>query len=531
MSFERGTGIRRCYKRAAETHDHTDSRISSTLFQQSLLLDTPDAYNVFTGGDVNDPHSPATPNPNPQSAIDPFLIAVDRKSETSLKLFDFKISQPALFELPAGDVGIGLGIEWREEEVTEDRDPRSDGTISFTDAITGNLVNVSDMLGSSRSPDARGQRSVTSMYAEFLVPLLSDAPLAKSLDLQLAGRYENFSGLGSVTKPRIAASWYPIDQLQFRAAYSEGFRAPNLVQIYQGATSVVNSYDDPARIDPVTGQPENYQVQEIRSGNQALQPEESENTSFGIVVTPVDGLTITLDYWEIEQEGVVGIFGGQNHIRLDSELRQQGSSNPAVQREVTTDGSVGVVDLVFDRYVNLTPRSIDGIDFSIQYSFDNSLGDFNLKLSGAKLTTFDQNVGPLAQVLVDAGIPASNVGSLIEDEFRPEWRSSLLATWRRDQWGAGLSANYVGEVFDPQTTADGDTADPGAPLPVDSYVTVNVHGDYRFEGGFAEETRLRIGIRNLFDEEPPLADELLGYEGSLHSWMGTYVYADLNIHF
>lgn len=515
----------------AETHDHTDNRLSSTLLQQALLLDTPDAYNLFTGGDVSNPSNPVNPNPNPQSVIDAMRISVDRISETSLTLVDFKLSQPALFELPAGDVGVGVGLEWREEDFTEDRDPRSDGTISFTDAITGNLVNVSDMVGSSASPDANGLRSATSAYIEFLVPLLSDAALAKSLDFQIAARYENFSGIGSITKPRIAASWYPIDQLQFRAAYSEGFRAPNLVQLHQGAISVVNTRSDPALTDLVTGAIPSYQIQEIRVGNGQLQPEESENTSIGVVLTPVDALTLTFDYWNIEQDGVVGILGGANHVLLDDVLRQQGSFNPFVQREVTTDGSLGMVEIVFDRYLNFQPRSIEGYDFSILYSFDTSIGDFDLKLNGARLTKFLQEAGPLQQILVDAGVAASNVGDLVEQEFRPKWRGTLLATWQKGQWGAGLSANYVGKVFDIQTRADSDTANPGAPLPVDDYYKVNLHGEYLFEGGFAEDTRLRIGIRNLFDEEPPLADEQFGYEGSLHSWMGRYIYADVNIHF
>jgi outer membrane receptor protein involved in Fe transport len=154
-----------------------------------------------------------------------------------------------------------------------------------------------------------------------------------------------------------------------------------------------------------------------------------------------------------------------------------------------------------------------------------------LTISAARLQEFEQQAGELTQILVDAGVPAQNVGDLVQQEFRPEWRSSFLATWSRNQWGAGLSANYVGEVFDIQTTADSDTPDPGAPLPVDSYLKVNMHGDYVFETGESTETRVRPGIRNLFDEEPPLADEAFGYEGSLHSWMGRYLYADVNIRF
>ena len=514
----------------AETHDQSRSRMSSTLFQQSLLMDTSDAYNVFTGADINDPTAPFNPNPNPQSAIDPFLITVDRISDTSLALVDFKLSNASLFELPAGDVGIGIGLEYRREDFTENRDPRSDGTISFTDAITGELVNVSDMVGSSASPDSSGSRNVSSAYVEFIVPILSDLPAARSLDMQIAARYENFSDVGSITKPRIALSWYPIDQLQFRAAYSEGFRAPNLVQIHQGSVSVVNTRSDPALEDPVTGDVPSYQVQEVRAGNRDLLPEESENSTIGVVWLPTDSLTFTLDFWRIEQDGVVGIFGGQNHLFLDDVLRDEGAFNPAVQRE-DLGGPLGPAEIVFDRYLNFQPRTIEGYDFSIMYALDNSWGSWDFKLNAARLLTFEQQAGPLQQILVDNGIPAENVGDLVQQEFRPEWRATFLATWNLNNWGAGLSANYVGEVFDIQTTADSDTDNPGQPLPVDDYTRVNLYGQYTFDGGFAEQTRLRLGVRNLFDEEPPLADEAFGYEGALHSWMGQYWYVDLNIQF
>ena len=66
-------------------------------------------------------------------------------------------------------------------------------------------------MGSSASPDADGERRVSSVFVEFLVPLLRDIPLVQSLDLQVAVRHEDFSDVGSVTKPKFALSWYPTD--------------------------------------------------------------------------------------------------------------------------------------------------------------------------------------------------------------------------------------------------------------------------------------------------------------------------------
>ena len=48
-------------------------------------------------------------------------------------------------------------------------------------------------------------------------------------------------------------------------------------------------------------------------------PEESDNYSVGFVITPanVDGLTITADYWSIDKENTIGLFGRENHTVQD----------------------------------------------------------------------------------------------------------------------------------------------------------------------------------------------------------------------
>lgn len=507
----------------AETLDSTDNRVSQTLFQQSLLLDNENAYNLFSGLDVNDTTAPFDPTPNPQAVLDTFRINVQRQSKTELALIDFKFSNPAIWSLPAGDVGVALGVEVREEKFLENRDDRSDGTVQFTDLVTGELLNVSDIMGSSASPDAHGSRTVTSLYSEFLIPLVRDVPGIQSLDMQLAARFEDFSDVGNVTRPKVAISYYPVSWLQFRGAYSEGFRAPNLLQLNQSETSVVNT-----RNDPVTG--ETVQLQEIRRGNRELEPEDSENLTFGVVLTPTNNLTITADYWRIEQDGVVGLLGSSNGLALDALLRSQGSSNPNLIRATTADGSIGEPVLFNDIFLNLDLREIEGVDVGIQYSIDNSLGAFDLKLNTAYLSKFDQTPSPELQQLIDAGLAANNAGSLIKENGRPRSRSTASLVWSKNSWGAGLFIKHVGEVVDTSTRADRDTANPDEPLPVGDFTTVSTNISYQFgeQGGVFENSRVRLGIRNIFDEDPPVTDEQLGYFGSLHSNRGRYAYLELN---
>jgi hypothetical protein len=71
-------------------------------------------------------------------------------------------------------------------------------------------------------------------------------------------------------------------------------------------------------------------MQRFATGSTELVAEESVNPSFGVVVEPLDGLTVTLDYWTIEKEDTIGLFGEENHVLLDLVMRlAAGTSNCA----------------------------------------------------------------------------------------------------------------------------------------------------------------------------------------------------------
>ncbi len=542
----------------AETTDITN-RVSNTLFQQAINGTTADAYNIFAGGNTTDTNAPGTFNS--QASIDSFLVPVSRVGETSLTLADFKVSSGSFYALPAGDIGIALGAEFRREEFTDDRDARLDGTIVFTDSVTGNVIG-SDIMGSSPTPDTNGDRDVFSAFAELAVPLVSEnmnIPLIYSLDAQLAIRAEDYSDVGSVAKPKVALSWYPHPDFQVRAAYSQGFRAPNLEQINAtGIRRVNGSREDWILCEATalanatafdTGDCDGNSIESVRSGGPDLQPEENDNISIGLVYQPsfVDDLTFTLDWWRIEQEDVVGIFGDQNQISLDYVLRLQGSSNPNVVRAAPTAAEIalytaagltpaGEIIEVADQYVNLNPREFEGVDVGVNWGLDtDQLGTFDFKVNAAYLQEAFQEPGPAGATIiaaVDSGqanaavdVPGSQ--SRVQQNGRPEWRGNASMIWRNGAWGAGLFYNYVGEVIDTSVTGpDGEIFE------VDPFETVSLYGQYEFEEWLGGETRIRVGARNITDEEPPLADEFAsGYFPSLHSNRGRYWYVDIRKEF
>lgn len=537
----------------------TDSspNINSTALQQSLALSTPDAYNPFSGGCVDHP-SYGDCTPSSQVAIDSIVFQLERESETTLTLADFKMSRNDLFQLPGGPVGVAFGVEFRHETQSDDRDENLDGTITFTDMVSGD-TNLSNVAAVSPNPDTEGERDVFGAFLEFAIPVVSpdmNIPLVRSLDVQLAGRFEEYSDFGSVAKPKIALAWDIVDGLRLRASYSEGFRAPNLEQVnatqyarLAGNTDYIRCEADlrTGEITDFNACGRNASASLLIAGNPDLEPEESTNQSVGLVFQPVftppswGDFTFTVDHWRIEQEQIVGLLGAQTALALDYLRRLQGSSNPNVNRDAPDaddianfDGTdlepVGDVVSINDQFVNLLPQTVEGVDFGVNWTNRTQWGRFNFSLNATKMLEYSREPGPIVDELVaarEAGVinpltPLPISSQLIAVDGRPEWRVMSNVNWSGGPWRVGLTAHYTSEVEQPDLLSSD-----AEPWVVDEQLTFNLYGQYEFEEmGLASGTQVRLGVRDLFDEGPPLAEG--GYLGSLHRPYGRYWYASVS---
>lgn len=548
----------------ARVTDLETNRVSLTLLQQAINRTTPDAYNPFNGGCLDDPGQ-GDCTPNPAAVFDTFRINVSRKGGTSLALADFKLSRDDLFSLPGGNLGIATGIEWRRETFFDDRDPRLDGTITWTDSVIAGVTNGSDVAGTSPSPDTDGTREVYSAFAELFVPLVSpdmNVPLVEKFDLQLAGRIERFADIeATAVVPRIAASWTTIPGVTFRGAWSQGFRAPNLVQVNDDGTTRSNTRDDfvfcqaqvrkglLSSLDACPG----AGVISFRSGAKSLRPEDSESINLGIVLEPgfIPGLTLTADFWRVKQTGLVGTFGDDNAIALDLLRRLAGSTNPNVVRAAPTADDItlftgtglapaGKIIQVLDPYLNLDSRVSKGWDFGLNYRVpDFGIGEFRLRVNAARLTSFVQSAGAdgeellagIASGALPADVTVGGLGELLEIEGRPKWRVSGSINWENGPVEVGLFGQYTGKVWDTSVVRDVllVSDDPNANFyPVRSQFLTNLSISYTINNDTAlDGTRLRFAVNNLFNKDPPLADETYGFFSELHTARGRVFHIEL----
>ena len=504
----------------AKSKQDNYGRQSMTLLEQALALSTPDAYNPFCGGNCSDES--------------PFTINIVRGNTTQLYMWDFKMSNGNIYELPAGPVGMLIGTEFRKERYTDDRDPRINGTIRYTVPVGPRagltFPLISDIVNSSATPDSQGSRTTASLFTEFQIPL------TENIDMQYAVRAEDSNDYGSTVVRKLALGWQIVDQVKFRYSTNETFRAPAMILVNEGFLGRSTSTND-ALLQYASGvDQDNYSMQRITEGNKGLTPEEGENESIGFVLEPVDGLIITMDKWSIETTDTIGIFGMTNAILLDTLIRAEGGpsecvGNPNVKRTAYAGYDfawpsslcpAGEVMSVNDYYVNTDTRTIEGKDTSVMYNVDTDFGDFGFKVMHVHYDVFNQAAGGDARRLSDAadGILSGlasvrGIDNLLNLNGRIDDKYTMKMSYRNGPYEVLVSGTQWGSFFE---SAHTETIDGVRQMwPVDEMTVFNVTLGYKFKN----DLRVRLQVKNIEDERAPLADETFGmYWGDLHTDFG-----------
>tara|TARA_B100000700_G_scaffold227474_1_gene251194 strand:- start:2800 stop:5757 length:2958 start_codon:yes stop_codon:yes gene_type:complete len=522
----------------ATSDDVTANRLSNNLLKAALRDSTPAAYNPFSAG-VN-------------SNIERALISVYRKGESELTMLDFKMANNALWSLPAGDVGALVGFEYRDEEMTDDRDPRLDGTITYTDYEGDTYPLVGDVVNSSPTGDVSGSRDVLSVFSELQVPL------AESVNMQLAVRNEDYSDFGNATVGKIALGWDVAPWLFLRASVSTSFRAPNIIQVnektvvrsgtrYDRAAFQVNAVQS---VENVIDSDSRYTIQRMATGASGLDAEESDNTSFGLVLTPTDSLILTVDTWSIEKDKTIGLFGRENQTVNDMLLRFANGTNncdtfagdPLVVREAPDAGDAagfaaagvcpfGDIKYIKNNYTNMALRTVEGTDVGVYYSFESDYGDFDLRYNGTFLDKFEQKAsGQFAELQAkkDSGeipesIPLKGFGDLLEKDGVYDNKHSLRLSWDKGPYRVSLTGLKKGSFV--QTSLG---TKEGIPYLIPSMTTMDLTLSYNFELR-DQKARVRFAVKNLEDERAPTADRYYGYYADAHQDYGRNFYVDFQL--
>lgn len=369
-------------------------------------------------------------------------------------------------QLPAGPLALALGAEARSERLSYDWDP---------EVLAGNTP-LGDQLKA-----ISGNRTVYSAYAELAVPIL------RGLDAQFAVRFDQYSDFGSTTNPKVALRWQPLPSLLVRGSWGEGFRAPPLYTLSEPSASTgISVVEDPARC-PVTGLVDDCLafVEVFSGGNPDLQPETSTQWNFGVVWEPLKGLSFTVDYWNIEQKGIIEPLSEENLLLYYDRFAGRITRGPVDPAYPNLPGPLVSIDV---SPINLGTTQTSGIDTAVSWRAPpQDWGSVRIGLQGTYVLQWETQVDGVHYV--------SRLGDATYGAAIPRWRSSLTLDWSLGSWGMTLaqiySAGYSEPLREPATGT----------RPVGASSIWDLQGRYTGFAGW----QLAIGVRNLFDADPPFS--------------------------
>ncbi len=554
--------------------DSNTPHVRESLLHQALARTTPDsAYNPFgytfrVEGNavvVDQPHE------NLPGVYESFMQEWKRYGNSTLTSVDARIAGPVL-SIWSGDIAMAFGAEYRIEKYEDFRPPFA----GVNPPGSGLDPNNNDFSPASPKPDASGDRDVTSVYAELVVPLVSrdnGVPLVDTLEFTASARHERYSDFGDTTKPKFGINWRPVEALMIRGSYNEGFTAPSLPLLhlknqwsFAGPPGAVDVYRNIATNEGP------YVSRNGTAGNPDLLPVDSEGISAGFVldVPGVRGLSVSADYWEIKQNNIIGSLS-QAQIRnndlllLQAYTAQQvaagvpvgsidvgeGTANyrgdPAITRVAPTDADralfatynaanpgallapAGRIFQVESPPLNLSDGISAGWDFAIKYIASLPFGEITFDTDWALVTESNTTLE------VPGGVPIYT--ERLEVDGVSEWRGTTNLTWRNAGWSAGVSAYYIGPYADSlATTSASQYESLGQPsyiieqytgntnvyrYKVEDVLYFNGFGSYHVErdtSGWLSDSTFRLGIINATDEQPPVSagNFGFGYSGSVH---------------
>ena len=428
------------------------------------------------------------------------------------------------FALPAGPLGVAGGFEYRKEFSRSEFDPLQQAGLNAGNAI----------------PRTEGSFDVKELFAEVRVPLLKNAPFAKTLSITGAVRGGNYSTVGNTLSWNAGFEWEPIADLKIRATQALSTRAPNINELFSPPSQTFpTGLNDPclgvtatstgasavacraapgvlANIAANNGvftrtQADLQGISGFNRGNPKLGEEEGKSSTVGLVFTPTSvpllkNFAFTLDYFNIKIDKA--IVSTPRQFILDQCYTGSASFCQFITRRPTVIGanSAGSLEFIDSAVTNSGDLVTEGVDLTVAFADKVGPGRLNARLAWTHL--LEGYVTPLP------GTP--------RDPFKGEVgaaKDKLLLTLGYDwgPWGITSQTTYIGKSsLDDQFLAGFDVA-PG------SYgVGAKVYNDFQFRYT-AKMVQYYLGIDNAFDTKaPPLISGLPGNVTGAETDAGTY---------
>lgn len=415
--------------------------------------------------------------------------------------------------LGGDDIGVAVGVEYRKVR---------------SEFIPDTALSSGDVIGFNGGLPTEGQYNVKEVFGELRVPIIADRPFFERLDITGAARYSDYSlgAVGGAFSWSALGEWSPIQDITFRGGYQRAIRAPNVGELFGGASNGFPPATDPCsannednRTDAVrqlcvqTGVPAEAvftgpvqpasQIEAQFGGNPNLQEETADSYTIGAVIQPrfIPRLNVTVDYFNIKVDDYISTFGGGLNNTLNLCYNEIQDINSVYCQAVVRDpqtGQIGGEFLPLILNANVASIKTSGIDVQVDYSQPFNFGLFaeESRLNFFFLGTYtDKNTFTPVVDQPDintncAGRFGTSVCGNPQSKYKWTSRLSLIdgpvtstVRWR-----------HLGKVRD-----DDDTTD---------YFVENLKSkdyiDLAFAFNITDQYTLTAGVNNLFDIKPTL---------------------------
>ncbi|MBI3727504.1 MAG: TonB-dependent receptor [Burkholderiales bacterium] len=421
--------------------------------------------------------------------------------KSGMYMWDGKVSGE-LMQLPAGPLSVAVGVEARRETLEVNPSQLS---------IDGELYHRAQS-----QPGYKRGRNIASTYAELSIPIF------KTLEGQVAARYDRYSDYGNSTTPKVGLKWNAHPTLMVRGTYATGFRAPTLVENSTQILKAFLSYRDPERCNDKFKNGCQWSSAYESGSNPNLKPETANSFTLGLVWEPTTWLNASLDFWQIKRKDEISTFD------LTTVLANPGryAGNPAAvitrdplsAADKAAGATAGEITNLRLLLTNVATTEVRGIDLDVNGNFN--LGEYGRLKPNFKVTynhSYKSAPSPEAEAIEYAG-----------SRNQPRVQATAGVAWEKAAWKLSLDAVHIGHM-----SSNGDFTQPcvfetqgyaNLCKDIPSFTTFNLGGSY---SGLMKDLKLSFAVRNVFDRMPPFAPSATSAQAvaaitSLHDVVGRY---------
>jgi iron complex outermembrane receptor protein len=428
-------------------------------------------------------------------------------------------------DLPAGPMQAAVGASYRDLD------------FSF---LPDSGLQPGIVAGFNEQLPVAGRLDYTDYFTEIYVPIVGDLPMMKSLAASVGLRSTDNNLFGAATTYKLALDWAITDQYRVRTSMQHAIRAPSIADLFSpqlnnfptatdqdpcnttgagsfNSTSGRNATDDgTATGNPlagvrasmqalcsaqgaVSGGPTFFQpfgqFQSIVGGNPNLEEESSDSLSFGLVATPLERLTFTIDYFSIEMEDVIAAVGA---VTIARRCFNQDGANPTYDPNnswcqlFSRDQSDGRIINLQQLSQNQAFINIEGVDITANYGLGVGPGQLGVSLLATYLLKSETQVTSVDPVRDFAG----TIGQVTATS-NPEWRGTILTSYSWNNLSANVTNRYISAMD------HGNTVTGGSPL-TNTGVEATWYTDVGAEYKLPNNIKLRAGINNVSNQQPRL---------------------------